>query len=204
MANGRSNVAGDTVAVRAAGSSVLLQHDGSDDRPRDNDRRRRRRDRDRAHSRATGAGRRHGQPLPLRAVRVPRRAADTMQVTLDSLTMQAYLYGISEVPASWPTEAHNAQAIAARTYAAMRLANAAELHVDLVFDHVQDQYYTGYEKESSAQSDRWVAAVNATDQQIVIHNGAPISAFYFSSSGGATENSEYVFVALAALSRGRP
>ena len=104
-----------------------------------------------------------------------------------------YLYGISEVPSSWPVEALKAQAIAARTYAGDALPTAPELTFDL-YSTTQDQNYTGYDKESSVQADRWIAAVNATDQQIVTYNGAPISAFYFSSSGGATENSEYVFV----------
>ena len=54
--------------------------------------------------------------------------------------------------------------------------------------------YTGVTKEVSAQADRWIGAVIATDQQVITHNGTAITAFYFSSSGGATENSEYVFV----------
>ena len=91
---------------------------------------------------------------------IRRAATNTLQITLDSLTMQAYLYGISEVPSSWNTEALKAQAIAARTYAAMRLAAPQSATFDL-YSTTQDQNYTGYEKESSLQADRWVAAVNA-------------------------------------------
>ncbi|TML13391.1 MAG: SpoIID/LytB domain-containing protein [Actinobacteria bacterium] len=124
---------------------------------------------------------------------IRRAATNQLQITLDSLTMQAYLYGIAEVPASWPVEALRAQAIAARTYAAMRLRSPQSDTFD-IYATTQDQNYTGWDKESSDQAARWIAAVNDTNQQIVTYNGAPISAFYFSSSGGATENSEYVFV----------
>jgi SpoIID/LytB domain protein len=126
-----------------------------------------------------------------------------LQITIDNLGMQQYLYGIAEVPASWPMEALKAQVIAARTYAAMRQASPQRPDFD-IFATVQDQHYTGYEKQFSAQADRWVGAVDTTDQSILTHNGAPISAFYFSSSGGATENSEYVFVANLPYARSQP
>ena len=130
-------------------------------------------------------------------------AADRMLLTIDNIGMQQYLYGIAEVPASWPVEALKAQAIAARTYAAMRLGAPQSSNFDM-FATTQDQHYTGYEKQFSEQADRWVAAVDATDQSIVTHDGAAISAFYFSSSGGATENSEYVFVTALPYARSQP
>src|SRR5688572_4387570 len=146
---------------------------------------------------ATGYRYNHGRIV------VRRAGTNQLQIILDSLTMQDYLYGIAEVPASWPVEALRAQAIAARTYAAMRLAAPQSSTFDL-YSTTQDQHYTGWEKESSEQADRWIAAVNATNQQIVTYNGNPISAFYFSSSGGATENSEYVFVTALPYTRSTP
>ena len=85
-----------------------------------------------------------------------------------------------------------------------RLGKASQSATFDVYSTTQDQNYTGWDKESSEQADRWIAAVNATDQQIVTYNGAPISAFYFSSSGGATENSENVFVATLPYLRSIP
>ena len=134
---------------------------------------------------------------------VRRLATNQLQIIVADLTMQDYLLGISEVPASWPAEAQKAQAIAARTYAAMRLTAPQSANFDL-FSTTQDQYYTGYEKETSDQAANWIGAVNATNQQIVTYNGLPISAFYFSSSGGATENSEYVFVTSLPYARSTP
>ena len=130
-------------------------------------------------------------------------ATDRLLITIDNIGMQQYLYGISEVPASWPVEALKAQAIAARTYAAMRLAAPQSDKFDM-YSTTQDQHYTGYEKQFSEQATRWVNAVDATDQSIVTYNGAAISAFYFSSSGGATENSEYVFVTALPYTRSQP
>ena len=146
---------------------------------------------------ATGNRYQHGRLV------VRLKSTGTLQITLDSMTMQDYLAGIAEVPNSWHTEALKAQAIAARTYAAMRLTAPQSANFDL-YSTTQDQNYTGYEKETSDQADRWIAAVNATDQQIITYNGAPITAFYFSSSGGATENSEYVFVETLPYARSIP
>ncbi|MEO5842313.1 MAG: SpoIID/LytB domain-containing protein [Acidimicrobiales bacterium] len=198
-----TSAAGETVAVRAVGDSIRIQTTAPS-----------------AGSEAVLGGVGDtvsialvgGQPVRVGATGnryhygrlvVRRAATNTLQVTLDSITMQAYLYGISEVPASWPAEAQKAQAIAARTYAAARLAAPQSATFDL-YSTTQDQNYTGYEKEFSLLANQWVDAVNATNQQIVTYNGAPITAFYFSSSGGATENSEYVFVTALPYARSAP
>lgn len=120
------------------------------------------------------------------------KSADTLEVTIDSMSMQQYLYGLAEVPSGWPAEAQKAQAIAGRTYAAMRQANPRTSTYDIV-STTFDQYYTGYEKEFGELGSRWVSAVDGTNDRVITFGGNPITAFYFSSSGGATENSEYVF-----------
>jgi stage II sporulation protein D len=111
-----------------------------------------------------------------------------------------YLRGIAEVPSSWPTAALEAQVIAARTYALRkwRLGERPECRCH-VYDTVYDQVYAGWVKEAEpTYGARWVAAVEATSPSpttglAVLYGGDPISANYFSSSGGRTENNEDAF-----------
>jgi SpoIID/LytB domain protein len=121
------------------------------------------------------------------------------------LTMQQYLYGLGEMPSSWPAAALQAQAVAARTFA-QRLAGRAnrsssdfDLHGGL-----PHQSYIGWEKEGGAMGDRWRAAVDATAGQVVAYGGVLIDAVYSASSGGHTENSEVVWVSALPYLRGVP
>jgi SpoIID/LytB domain protein len=113
------------------------------------------------------------------------------------LSTQQYLYGLGEVPSSWPTVALRAQATAARTYALEKVTGAGQnngtCNCGLV-DTVADQNYVGYDKEGGFLGSRWVAAVDATNGDVMRSEGALIKAFYSSSSGGYTEHSENVFV----------
>src|SRR5918992_259077 len=101
------------------------------------------------------------------------------------LAMEDYVLGISEVPNSWPLPALGAQAIAARTYAYWRLAGAprADCSCD-VYTSTADQVYVGWDKEASAQGERWVQAVGDTARVVGTYQGQPIYAAYSSSSGG--------------------
>jgi len=89
-----------------------------------------------------------------------------------------------EMPASWPQEALKAQACAARAYAeaARRRASGA---YDLYCD-TRSQVYGGVAREDP----RTDVAVAQTAGVVPSVGGAPIQAFYFSSSGGQTENVE--------------
>ncbi|MEA3217709.1 MAG: stage sporulation protein [Acidimicrobiia bacterium] len=130
-----------------------------------------------------------------------------LRVIISNLGMQEYMYGISEVPSSWPMEVLRAQAIAARSYAAEKIGRAgldqAYCDCSLVGDQ-GDQVYVGYEKEAGAGGANWVAAVNATDSLLATYNGAPVQAFYSSSNGGYTEASEDAFVAALPYLRAVP
>jgi SpoIID/LytB domain protein len=113
-----------------------------------------------------------------------------------SIMPQDYLYGLAEVPSSWPKPALAAQAIAARTYAFRRVQTSGQ-HRDVcdcaLYASSLDQVYAGWDKEGGIDGDRWVAAVNATDGKVLEYKGALIEAFYSSSSGGYTENNENVW-----------
>lgn len=108
---------------------------------------------------------------------------------------QGYLYGLGEVPSSWPMAALKAQAIAARTYAFTKAA--ASQHRPgcdcALYATSYDQVYAGWEKEGGPDGDRWVSAVDQTEDQVVLDGGSTIQAFYMSSSGGHTENNENVW-----------
>jgi SpoIID/LytB domain protein len=111
------------------------------------------------------------------------------------VTPQEYLYGLGEVPSSWPKPALQAQAIAARTYAFTKAASSQHrAGCDCaLYASSFDQVYNGWDKEGGLDGNRWVAAVDATNDRVVTQGGAPIQAFYMSSSGGHTENNENVW-----------
>lgn len=105
---------------------------------------------------------------------------------------EQYLYGLGEMPASWHTEALEAQVIAARTYALEkvgRLGQSRTICNCAVYASTVDQVYAGVDHEVP----RWIAAVDATKGLIATYGGKPIQAYYSSSSGGHTENNENVF-----------
>lgn len=115
-----------------------------------------------------------------------------------SLTMQKYLYGLGEVPSSWPAAALRSQAIAGRTYAyekTLRLGQRRYPCDCAVYDSTIDQAYIGDAKRSGSAEywDDWKAAVDDTAAQVILYGGAPIQALYSSSSGGHTEHNENVW-----------
>jgi stage II sporulation protein D len=108
---------------------------------------------------------------------------------INSLDIDSYVRGVvaGEMPSSWPLEALKAQAVTARTYA------LATRKTDGAFDQYPDtrsQVYRGVAGES-ARSD---AAVSETAGRILTYGGVPAVTYYFSTSGGHTENVEYSFV----------
>ncbi len=127
----------------------------------------------------------------------------TIQAVLQ-ITMQEYLYGLGEMPSSWPAAALQAQAIAARTYAQKKVATAAGRGTYDIVGGLPDQSYIAYEKEAGSMGAQWVAAVDATDAQVVTYGGGLIDAVYSASSGGSTENSEVVWVSAVPYLRGVP
>lgn len=116
-----------------------------------------------------------------------------------------YLYGIAEMPSSWEPAALQAQAIVARGYALRQMGNYYEYCDCHIYDDTRDQNFTGWRKENEGTNayygDRWVAAVDATtsaagaDGKVVTYGGSIAQTYYFSSSGGQTENSEDIWSA---------
>ena len=111
---------------------------------------------------------------------------------INSVRLQdEYLWGISEVPSSWPQAALQAQAIASRTYAitkSARVRTECDCHL---YASISDQTFAGYSKEGEPKfGEIWKGAVNSTVGQIITFAGLPITAYFSSSSGGITETSE--------------
>lgn len=99
--------------------------------------------------------------------------------------VETYLYGLAEVPGSWPEAALRAQAVAGRSFT---LASG-NVPYELV-DTENAQVYAGYEQGQSAG---WRAAVDDTAGEALTRDGSVVSGFYSASAGGATASSELVW-----------
>ncbi len=64
--------------------------------------------------------------------------------------LERYLWGLAEVPTSWPYETLKAQAVAGRSYAKIRidLGNRSTCRCHIYAD-TRDQYYLGYTQEEN-------------------------------------------------------
>ena len=108
---------------------------------------------------------------------------------INVIDLDPYLKGVvaGEMPSSWPLEALKVQAVAARTYALATRKTTGN------FDQYPDtrsQVYKGVVGESVSSN----AAVDQTAGEILTYDGVPAVTYYFSTSGGHTENVEYSFV----------
>jgi stage II sporulation protein D len=104
---------------------------------------------------------------------------------INAVSLDDYVAGVvpRESPSSWPADALKAQAVAARTYAVTTSKAGAG------FDQYADtrsQVYGGVAAETEPTN----AAVAATSGQVVTYDGQPVVTYYFSTSGGRTENVE--------------
>ncbi len=117
-----------------------------------------------------------------------QREGEAVYWVVNELGMEAYLYGVvpGEMPASFAAEALKAQAVCARTYAALQVLGTAyeQYHAD-VDDTTSCQVYLP-ENENQAATD----AVNATAGQILTCQGMIASVYYFSTSCGYTTGLE--------------
>src|SRR3954464_611227 len=106
-------------------------------------------------------------------------------MAVNALPLDDYIRGVivGEMPTSWPLPALEAQAVAARSYALASDAGGA------IFDQYPDtrsQMYYGMSRETKGTNQ----AVDATAGQIVMYGDAVATTYYFSTSGGRTENVE--------------
>lgn len=111
---------------------------------------------------------------------------------VNELNIEDYLRGVvaSEMPASWPAEALKTQAVAARNFALQRVESTRGSSFNVTCDQ-SSQVYGGYDAESPATN----KAVEDTRGMVMLSGGNLVAAYFHSSSGGYTENSEDVWVA---------
>lgn len=103
--------------------------------------------------------------------------------------LEEYLLGVVPSELSLPAlEAQKAQAVAARTYAVANINGFATQGFDVRPD-VWSQVYKGVSIETAMGT----RAVRETAGVIATHGGKPIMAYYTSTCGGRTENSENIF-----------
>ncbi len=104
------------------------------------------------------------------------------------MRLEDYLRGVvpAESPAVWPAAALQAQAIAARTYAITTNVGGNGF---TQYPDTRSQMYRGVIAEKPTSDD----AVKATRGQIVTYAGKPVVTYFFSTSGGQTENVENAF-----------
>lgn len=109
---------------------------------------------------------------------------------VNTLPLEQYVSGIltKEVSPEWPVEAVKAQAVAARTYAIYNLNKHQTDGFD-VCSLTDCQVYGGIESEDA----RTTKAAEVTRGVIMTYQGKPIPAYFHSSGGGYTENSENVW-----------
>jgi stage II sporulation protein D len=117
-----------------------------------------------------------------------RTAAGSGLNAINTIDIEQYLQGVvpAESPPIWPLDALAAQAVAARSYALATNVNGKGFEQ---YPDTRSQVYRGFNAET-ASSDN---AVANTRGQVLTYNGRVIVAYFFSTSGGYTENVENVF-----------
>ncbi|WP_062108488.1 stage II sporulation protein D [Bacillus niameyensis] len=123
--------------------------------------------------------------------------------TIETLPLEEYVVGVvaSEMPAEFEIEALKAQALAARTYITNYLLNSSE-DKSLpdganITDTVNHQVFKNKEelkkqwgKDFEKKYKKITEAVQATEGEILTYQDKPITASFFSTGNGFTENSE--------------
>ncbi|MBS4218918.1 stage II sporulation protein D [Bacillus sp. FJAT-49711] len=122
---------------------------------------------------------------------------------IEKLPLEEYVIGVvaSEMPAEFELEALKAQALAARTYIVSHLISSSD-NEDIpeganIKDTVDHQVYKNkaelkkqWGKDYDWKYKKVADAVKATAGQILTYNEKPITASFFSTSNGYTENAE--------------
>lgn len=103
-------------------------------------------------------------------------------VVINEVLLEEYLYAVvpSEMPASYPAAALQAQAVCARTYAWRRMCRAG---LPAFGAHVDDS--TGFQVyQNIAEQIQTTAAVKETKGKVLFYEGNPAETYYYSTSCG--------------------
>ena len=117
-----------------------------------------------------------------------------LEVTTSVALHDEYLLGISEVSSSWPAAMLEAQTIASRSYALSKMGSIKATCDCHLYSHIADQNFVGFAKEAEGKWGKiWREAVlrtvvDSSTRLAILAGGKPIQAYFFSSSGGATQS----------------
>lgn len=103
---------------------------------------------------------------------------DSSKIKVDGFgtyTMREYLYGLGEMPSSWPEDALKSQAIAARTYANRYLKTHSSICANTNCQYFHSNLISGSSRKA------WRDAVDETENMIL---SADVTAQYSSTTGG--------------------
>ena len=139
-----------------------------------------------------------------------RDSAKTLRVQIQGevqeMDMGTYLLGVlrAEMPASFEEEALKAQAIAARTYTLYRIRGGGSANhpdADACDDHTCCKAYLSAERAAANwgsmavyYEEKLARAVSETDGEVILYDGAPILAVFFSSADGSTQGAGDVWM----------
>lgn len=121
---------------------------------------------------------------------------------IEEVPFEEYVKGVlaGEMPASFHIEALKAQAVAARTYVLKKIEENKAKDYDVV-DSVKNQVYLDEEVLKKNWGKNYTKNINNIKQAIletkgeyITYENEIITAFFFSTSNGKTENCEEVFV----------
>ncbi len=133
-----------------------------------------------------------------------------IEVTNSLSIHDEYLLGISEISSAWPAATLEAQTIASRSYALSKMGTIKPSCDCHLYAHIADQNFVGYSKESEAKVGAlWRAAVMRTVVDTatglaLLSNGKPVQAYFFSSSGGATQTTSDAWGGLTSYTQSVP
>ena len=121
----------------------------------------------------------------------PPSAGSTARDTVNVVSLDDYVKGVVpyEAYTSWRPEALQAQAVAARTYAAFERADNESRYYQIC-DTSSCQVYGGVDKEVASTND----AVDATARQILTYGGEPAFTQFSASSGGWTSAGSFPYL----------
>ncbi|MCR5206465.1 MAG: SpoIID/LytB domain-containing protein [Lachnospiraceae bacterium] len=126
-------------------------------------------------------------------IEIGRYGAGTINA-INIVNIESYLLGVvsCEMNSTWHSEAQKAQAVAARSYCLANTGFNADSYLNkgyVIVDTDESQVYGGVNKETEISK----YAVKATLKQVLKSNGKIVPAYFFSTSGGATEFSSDIW-----------
>ena len=134
--------------------------------------------------------------LSSQVVRVKRSGGE-----IENMSLEEYVIGVvaGEMPASFEMEALKAQSVASRTYVLKKINDSKNSDYDVV-DTVSDQVFLDEEELMAKWGYNYTkyinkvrGAVNDTFMEYLEYDGDIITAMYFSTSNGYTEDSGVIF-----------